>query len=466
MRNVFSARNEFMADPYFKDLKTYYDLNSKILKWSSFTLLLLIGFVFYTRLDFAANTINKNVLLMWVIDLFIVMFFTLLHLITRALIINTSLLFIYNIINKYDDKVIKYKKLKSLVEQIYYFIYFTVMTLFGYFIFYQSFMVKGNLNLEDVWFEVRKIFVPHSINSSLAQISKTSFANYNSVVLNLYYLIQISAYLYQLIYILLNLETKRKDHTQMIIHHVVTLILTVGSYTCSLNNFGFKSNDDMAYGIENLKYVGHLIMMTTDTTDLFLSLSKILNYLVVLPFDELRIKERTSKMFKKVISNVCDAVFLLGFVVSWVLGRHLLYNVVVYNSFSKLIPSMHRELSEKSPEILGYGNKHLIWVTALISLLLCLQSLQIIWFVVILKLVIRVVNKKIKSLQKKEVEDDIVDSRSDDEDEVPEEKIMHKHIKISSSTESLLYNKKKLPNNNIYISINESSDTLTNEPCK
>lgn len=210
MRNVFSARNEFMADPYFKDLKTYYDLNSKILKWSSFTLLLLFGFVFHTRLDFAANTINKNVLLMWVIDLFIVMFFTLLHLITRALIINTSLLFIYNIINKYDDKVIKYKKLKSLVEQIYYFIYFTVMTLFGYFIFYQSFMVKGNLNLEDVWFEARKIFVPHSINSSLAQSSKISFANYNSVVLNLYYLIQISAYLYQLIYILLNLETKEK----------------------------------------------------------------------------------------------------------------------------------------------------------------------------------------------------------------------------------------------------------------
>ncbi|KAL6930880.1 hypothetical protein ACO0R3_004003 [Hanseniaspora guilliermondii] len=466
MRNAFSAKNEFIADPYFKDLKTYHDLNSKILKWSSFTLLLLFGFVYHTKLDFATNTINKSVFLLWVIDLFIVMLFTLLHLIIRALIINTSLLSIYNIINKNDDKVIKYKKLKSLVEQIYYFIYFTIMTLFGYFIFYQSFIAKKNSTLEGVWGEVKKIFVPHSINSSLAEHSRISFANYNSTVLNLYYLVQISAYLYQLIYILLNLETKRKDHTQMIVHHVVTLILTVGSYTCSLNNFGFKNKNDMFYGIENLKYVGHLIMMTTDTTDLFLSLSKIMNYLVVLPFNELSFKEKTSKMAKKVISNMCDGVFLLGFVVSWVLGRHLLYNVVVYNCFKKLIPNMHCELNEKSSEVLGYGNKHLIWVTALITLLLCLQSLQIIWFVVIMKLVIRVVNKKIRSLQKKAVEYDIVDSRSDDEDDASEEKTMHKNIKISNSTESLLSYKKKLPNNNIYISINESADTLSNESCK
>lgn len=465
MKNVFSSNNKFITDPYFKDLKTYYDLNSKILKWSSFTLILLFGFVFYTKLEFITSISNKNILLIWMIDITIVMLFTLLHLITRAVLINTSLLSIYNFINKSDNKVIKYKKLKSLVEQIYYFIYFTIMTLFGYYIFYQSFMVNSDISISRIWIELRKIFVPHSINSPIPIHSSTNLANYNSTILNFYYLVQISAYLYQLIYILLNLETKRKDYVQMIVHHVVTLILTIGSYTCSLNNFTVQNTNGIDYGIENLKYVGHMIMLTTDTTDLFLSLSKILNYLVVLPFKELSIKEKSSALIKKVVSNVCDAVFLVGFVVSWVLGRHFLYNVVVYNCFMKLIPEMNRQLKENVGNVLGYGNKHLVWVTALVTLLLCLQSLQIIWFVVILKLVYRVINKKIRAIQKKEVENDIVDSRSDneesdDEDDV-EEKVIHENIKKSDSTDSLVLNKKKLANRSVYIcSNNESEDTL------
>ncbi|GMM42444.1 hypothetical protein DAHU10_033540 [Hanseniaspora uvarum] len=464
MKNVFCNNNAFINDSYFKDLKTYYDLNSKILKWSSFTTVLLFCFVYYTKQDFVANITNKNILLLWMNDLTLIMLFTLLHLIIRAVVINVSLLSIYNIINKFDDKIIKYKKLKSLVEQIYYFIYFTVMTIFGYYIFYQSFVLKNNLNINEIWIELRKIFIPHSINSPIATHSAMTFANYNSIILNFYYLIQISAYLYQLIYILLNLETKRKDHTQMIVHHIVTLILTVGSYTCSLNNFTVQKKDGVDYGIENLKYVGHMIMMTTDTTDLFLSLSKILNYLVVLPFKELRIKETHSTIIKNVVSNACDGVFLIGFVVSWVLGRHFLYNVVVYNCFKRLIPEMHTQLNQNVSEVLGYGNKHLIWVTALVVLLLCLQSLQIIWFVVILKLVYRVVNKKIRTIQKKEVENDIVDSRSDDEEEEEEkvkEKVVQVQIKTSESTDSLVSNKKKLANTSLYISSNESEDTLT-----
>ncbi|KAL6929969.1 hypothetical protein ACO0SA_001375 [Hanseniaspora valbyensis] len=450
--NVFSHNNRFYNDSYFKDLKTYYDLNSKIFKWSSFTLFLLLAFVGVFQVEnfssFSYKNINlKNINseLIWMVDVVIVLAFTLFHLIIRAVVINTCLLSGYKFLNKKTNlKLVKFSKLKSLVEQIYYFAYFTAMVFFGYSIFYNTFIQNADeCNFKSIWIQLKKIFIPHSVSTSSTASkvfeTKEIFPQYHMLTLNVFYLVQISAYLYQLIYILLNLETKRKDYYQMIIHHTVTLVLTIGSYICSFNNIGYlifggNSEKDVCMGVENLKYVGHMVMITTDTTDMFLSLSKILNYLTLLPFKKMNYSEKMASIIKSVISNCCDVAFLLGFVISWVLGRHIFYNLIVYNCYFKLISAMTVEL-EKYGEIVGYTQKHWTLVTSLVSLLLCLQSLQIIWFVMILKLVFRVLNKKIKTIRKQETEKDIVDSRSDDEEEDDDDSDEDDDLDISEKEE-------------------------------
>lgn len=69
-------------------------------------------------------------------------------------------------------------------------------------------------------------------------------------VVKLYYLLQISLYVHGVL--LLNAEAPRKDHWQMMTHHVVTIILIVASY---------------AY---NITRIGCLIMVIMDWCDIFL----------------------------------------------------------------------------------------------------------------------------------------------------------------------------------------------------
>lgn len=436
--NIFSHNNRFYNQTYFKNLKTYYDLNTKIFKWSIFTLCLLFAFIGFFKLDsfvnFGYSKIdfkNPSRELIWMVDVVIVLGFTLAHLIVRAVVINVSLVSMYSYLNKKNNsKLVKFAKLKSMVEQIYYCGYYLSMVIFGYYLFYTAFIQNTNWSFKSVWNQLMKIFIPHSIVNSPTKMevlmSEEIYPRYNILTLDLFYLIQISSYLYQLIYILLNIETKRKDYYQMILHHVLTLVLTIGSYVCSFTNLGnviFKINnkDNVMMGVENLKYVGHTVMIVTDTTDLFLSLSKILNYLTLLPFKKINYSEKKASLVKSFISCCCDIVFLFGFVASWVLGRHLLYNIVVYFCFSKLIPSMKENLSMYSSSDLGFTYSHYVLVSSLVWLLLFLQSLQIIWFFTILKLVFRVLNKKVKTLKNQETEKDIGDSRSDDEDDESEE---------------------------------------------
>ncbi|KAF8270956.1 longevity assurance proteins LAG1/LAC1 [Lactarius quietus] len=78
-------------------------------------------------------------------------------------------------------------------------------------------------------------------------------------IVKLYYLLQISLYVHAVL--LLNAEAARKDHWQMMTHHVVTIFLIVASYY-----YGFTR-------------VGCLIMVIMDWCDIFLPLAKMLRYL-------------------------------------------------------------------------------------------------------------------------------------------------------------------------------------------
>lgn len=68
-----------------------------------------------------------------------------------------------------------------------------------------------------------------------------------------YYLTQTAFYLHQIL--ILHAEAKRKDHYQMLSHHVITIALMVASY------------------FYNFTRVGCLMMVLMDTCDIFLPVS-------------------------------------------------------------------------------------------------------------------------------------------------------------------------------------------------
>ena len=68
-----------------------------------------------------------------------------------------------------------------------------------------------------------------------------------------YYLAQIAFYLHQML--ILNTEARRKDHVQMTVHHIITIMLMVTSYAV------------------NLTRVGCLVMVLMDCSDVFLPVS-------------------------------------------------------------------------------------------------------------------------------------------------------------------------------------------------
>lgn len=68
-----------------------------------------------------------------------------------------------------------------------------------------------------------------------------------------YYLLQTAFYLHQVL--ILNAEARRKDHWQMMAHHIITVALMVGSYRA------------------NHTVVGVFIMLLMDTSDIFLPVS-------------------------------------------------------------------------------------------------------------------------------------------------------------------------------------------------
>lgn len=68
--------------------------------------------------------------------------------------------------------------------------------------------------------------------------------------LKFYYLTQSAFYLHQIL--ILNAEARRKDHWQMMTHHVITVVLMLGSYSY------------------NYTRVGCLVMMLMDLCDIFL----------------------------------------------------------------------------------------------------------------------------------------------------------------------------------------------------
>ncbi|KAH9972998.1 longevity assurance proteins LAG1/LAC1 [Lactifluus volemus] len=177
-------------------------------------------------------------------------------------------------------------------------------------------------------------------------------------IVKLYYLMQISVYVHAVL--LLNAEARRKDHWQMMAHHVVTITLIVTSY---------------AY---NFTRVGCRIMVLMDWCDLFFPIAKMLRYLSY--------------------QTACDVVFV-WWMVSWFITRHVLFCQVIASAYWD------------SPQQLEFGwwPERGYWFTKevhkiFVSLLVILEIIQSVWSYLIFGVAYRVL--------KGEGADD---TRSDDE---------------------------------------------------
>ncbi|KIK98737.1 hypothetical protein PAXRUDRAFT_133548 [Paxillus rubicundulus Ve08.2h10] len=178
--------------------------------------------------------------------------------------------------------------------------------------------------------------------------------------LKFYYLTQTAFYLHQVL--ILNAEARRKDHVQMMTHHIITVILMVSSYAYNFTRFGC------------------LIMVLMDCCDIFLPLAKMLRYVAHY--------------------TLCDLTFVV-FLVSWFVTRHVLFIIAIKSLY---VDSLHLVPELWAPERGNYLS-HLTQ-KVFVGLLVSLQIIQIIWFGMICRVAYRVVTGQGAS-----------DDRSDEEEE-------------------------------------------------
>ncbi|KAJ2850829.1 Sphingosine N-acyltransferase lag1 [Coemansia erecta] len=206
-------------------------------------------------------------------------------------------------------------------------------------------------------------------NSPYYMTTATLFANYpdDHVLmpygLKWYYLAQTAFWLSSIYTI--HVEERRKDHYEMLVHHVVTISLVLSSYYFHFTRFG------------------HAFMLVMDLPDIFLSSAKMIRYLG-----------------KEVLPNILFGLFA----VSWVVTKHYLCLIMMYSTWKQgfnIVPPERRYPY--------YPNSYMsVPVASFFWILLCmLQIVLIYWFVLIVKVILRM-------FVKGECADD---NRSDDEDD-------------------------------------------------
>ncbi|KAJ2004004.1 Sphingosine N-acyltransferase lag1 [Coemansia thaxteri] len=164
-----------------------------------------------------------------------------------------------------------------------------------------------------------------------------------------FYLVQ-SAFWLSNIYTI-HIEERRKDHTEMLAHHAVTITLVLFSYAFHFTRFG------------------HVFMLVMDFPDIFLSSAKMFRYLD-----------------HEIIPNVLFGIFS----VSWIITKHCLclkMMVSIWTQGTSLVP-----LEKRYPQ---YPNSYASYpiVGALWFVLCVLQVILLYWFWLILKVLQKVLIK-------------------------------------------------------------------------
>jgi len=178
-----------------------------------------------------------------------------------------------------------------------------------------------------------------------------------------YYLMQFAYWCQQMLILVLGVEKPRKDHWKLVAHHFVTLWLIGWSY------------------IINLTLIGHAVFVSMDIPDAFFSLSKLLNY----------IQWNTAKLYS-----------FVAFFGIWTYFRHILNIKILWSVLYEQphIPEWTKHWSWLEGVYMPSWMQHQIF-----SPLFLLQLLNLSWYYLMIKILIRDVRKT-----------DIDDDRSDDED--------------------------------------------------
>ncbi|EFW19904.1 sphingosine N-acyltransferase lag1 [Coccidioides posadasii str. Silveira] len=202
----------------------------------------------------------------------------------------------------------------------------------------------------------------------------------------LYCLLQLSFWLQQIFVI--NIEERRKDHYQMLTHHIVTSTLLGSAYVYSFYN------------------VANVVLCIMDIVDFLLPAAKMLKYMGY--------------------ERICTIAFGV-FLATWFIARHVIYmmlwwsiyqNVPDAMSFGCYLGATGQKLIDVSPDSWGsliYPFRdidgpicmsfRIKW--AFLTLLLILQMLSLIWFGMILRVAVHVLRTGSSA----------EDTRSDDEGE-------------------------------------------------
>ncbi|CAI4211212.1 unnamed protein product [Parascedosporium putredinis] len=224
----------------------------------------------------------------------------------------------------------------TMDEQAWLLVYYTIFWPLGLYIYYNS----------DYWLNLRGLW------ANWPQRELTGLVKG-------YVLAQWAFWLQQILVIYM--EERRKDHYQMLTHHIITIGLLSSCY------------------FYHHTRVGNLVLVLMDVVDIFLPLAKCLKYTGY--------------------TTICDVIFGV-FMVSWVFARHIFYLMVCWSIYAH------------TPEMIS-GGRICFTSTVMRSFLgslLALQVLTIMWFLLIVRVAVRVVSGGSA--------DDI---RSDDEGENEEE---------------------------------------------
>lgn len=206
--------------------------------------------------------------------------------------------------------------------------------------------------------------------------------------MKLYYLSQLAFWIQQIVVV--HIEERRKDHLQMLTHHLITVSLLGTSYPYRQWR------------------AGNAILVCMDVVDWILPLAKILRYLS--------------------LQAACDAAFA-AFVVAWLASRHLAYLAICWSLYAHS-PDLTMRYAAYSTvtglqvsddagtnildnlfqPLLHPDAQTVAWNAPIrgmfLTLLLALQCITIAWFIMICRVVVRVVRGEGAD-----------DTRSDGEDE-------------------------------------------------
>ncbi|KAG5364802.1 Sphingosine N-acyltransferase LAC1 [Yarrowia sp. E02] len=239
--------------------------------------------------------------------------------------------------------VTKKGKINRFMEQTYSIIYYTMAGSLGLYIMYQT----------PIWFFNTTSFYenfPHKTHMALFKV---------------YYLMQAAFWGQQSVILCLQLEKPRKDFKELVFHHIVTIALIWCSY-----RFHFT-------------WMGLCVYVTMDVSDVFLAVSKTLNY----------------------VDHAITGPFFLLFMGVWVYTRHYLNLKILYSILTEFATVGPFELNWVTQQYKCTLSQRITF-----ALLAALQLVNAYWCFLIFRIAYRFVFYDVQK-----------DERSDDEDEEEEE---------------------------------------------